>query len=121
MSSRTAATWTSLCVSTPPTTRRAIVFMPPLPCWVRGGTHRRAGGQDSDECLLHRRLFGHGRPTGACTERASLTRPTGHFKDTRRVSRSSGVRPGERGPLHSLPRRGTSTWILTADSEDRTS
>ena len=30
------------------------------------GTHRRAGGQDSDRALLHRRLFGHVRPTGAC-------------------------------------------------------
>ena len=70
---------------------------------------------------LHRRLFGHGRPTGACTERASLTRPTGHFKDNRGVRPISGSdRVGEALSTRYLQREA-STWILTADRCDRVS
>src|SRR5215207_7357040 len=56
-SSITAATCTSLWVSTPPRTLRAtpdcaMVAMPLLPHQgPRVGTHRRAGGQDSDRAL----------------------------------------------------------------------
>ena len=90
-SSSTAATWTSLWVSTPPMIRCAMVVTPPsFRRWEGVARTSREGGQDSEGAPLHRRLFGHGRPTGACTERASLTRPTGHLQDNQSVRPFSG-------------------------------
>src|SRR6266487_6183611 len=91
-SSITAATCISLWVSTPPRTLhptpdRAIVVMPLLPSTGLDGTHRRAGGQDSDRALSHRRLFAHVRPTGACN--AQGLAPTDHFQGTK-AGRSAG-------------------------------
>ena len=64
---------------------------------------------------LHRRLFGHVRPTGACSDRTSLTRPTGQFKDTRRVSRYWGSdRVGETVSTRYQSMKSM-RWIITAD------
>src|SRR5687768_314197 len=88
--SSTATTWMSLWVSTPPVTRAIVVIATFLLRSGWGGTHQPGGRTGQSLGLLHRRLFGHGRPTDACTERASLTRPTDHFKDSNSVRPFSG-------------------------------
>jgi hypothetical protein len=65
---------------------------------------------------LHRRLFGHGRPTGACTERALLTRPTDHLEDNRSVEPIAGSDRVSEALSTRYLQREASMWILTADS-----
>src|SRR6266566_10149400 len=110
-SSITASTFTSLWVSTPPRTLhptpdRAIVVMPLLPSTGLDGTHRRAGGQDSDRAFrTGASSVTFAQPVRA-THRASLTRPTDHFQGTNGPA-DLRVRPSERDPARSLPARGT--------------
>src|SRR6476619_3620963 len=109
-SSIAAATCSCLWVSTPPiiwpSDSRAIVAMPPLSSSLDGGVARTAGRADRTVMgPLHRRLFGHGRSSGACTNKASHTRPTDHLQDTL-----------ERGrPLH---RSDRVSETLAADYQD---
>src|SRR4029450_12955216 len=118
-SSSTTATWTSLWVSTPATTRRAspsaMVDMPPFLCRGWGGTHGRDAGQDREQARSHRRLFGHVHPTGCASDRAPLTRPTGQIKDTKRVWPISESDPMSETLPASSTTAETVTGIITAE------
>ena len=110
-SSITAATCTSLWVSTPPRTRRptpdcAIVVMPLLPHHRPRGWHdRRAGGQDSDRALAQAPL--RSRSPNRCV-RCAGPRSPGRLITSKAPNPGPAdlrVRPSERDPARSLPAR----------------